>query len=348
MVSEQAPNVAGRPRPPTRADDRARAGLPRIFRIASSMPSRSSAWSRAERVGRRPSVSRRSAISSAATRSRASRIDGNPEFAGWLIAQRQRYREMNLALLRELVPRLPRASEETFRRLNQWLVLAPFDLEAHTAMLDVMLGCGRLRDAEQHVAAAIRAFEQEGIDWSPLRPLLAERRSAAGWARADASTAATSAVDAPAPEAAEIAATRFRRHHAVRRGRDGRRNPPAGRRLDGRHHHQAGQAAHPLRHRPGYDVRPRRARRRRPRSRPHPGRGVRGQRLGASGRPQDRRRRAGRDASRHHRLARGPRDVRRRDVRRARRHRRSRGRRHRRRGRDRGVQTGDPEGPELA
>jgi DNA-binding SARP family transcriptional activator len=130
-------------------------------------------------------------------------IDGNPEFAGWLIAQRQRYREMNLALLREIVSRLPRASEETFRRLNQWLALAPFDLEAHTSMLDVMLGCGRLRDAEQHVAAAIRAFEQEGIDWSPLRTLLAERRSAAGWVRAGASSAATSAVDAPAPEAAK-------------------------------------------------------------------------------------------------------------------------------------------------
>src|SRR5277367_296297 len=39
-------------------------------------------------------------------------IDGNPEFAGWLIAQRQRYREMNLALLRDLVSRLPHANEE--------------------------------------------------------------------------------------------------------------------------------------------------------------------------------------------------------------------------------------------
>jgi DNA-binding SARP family transcriptional activator len=130
-------------------------------------------------------------------------IDGNPEFAGWLIAQRQRYREMNLALLREIVSRQPLANEETFRRLDQWLVLAPFDLDAHTALLDVMLGCGRLRDAEQHVAAAIRAFEQEGLDWSPLRALLAERRSATGLARADAYSAAAAAVDASVPEAAK-------------------------------------------------------------------------------------------------------------------------------------------------
>lgn len=137
-------------------------------------------------------------------------IDGNPEFAGWLIAQRQRCREMNLALLRELVSQLPCASEETFRRLDQWLVLAPFDLDAHTAMIDVLLGCRRVRHAEQHVAGAIRAFEQEGVDWSRLRTLLAERRSAVGSARADASPAGTASVDAPPPEA-----TKSRRRASV-------------------------------------------------------------------------------------------------------------------------------------
>src|SRR5580704_11303770 len=137
-------------------------------------------------------------------------IGGNPEFAAWLIAQRQRYREMNLALLRELVSRQRPPSEETFRRLDQWLVLAPFDLEAHKAMLDVLLGCGRARDADQHVAAAIRAFEQEGLDWSSLRAMLAERRSAAGSARAEATTATAAAVDAPLPDA-----TRSRRRASV-------------------------------------------------------------------------------------------------------------------------------------
>ncbi len=128
-------------------------------------------------------------------------IDGNPEFAGWLIAQRQRYREMNVALLRELVSRLPPASEETFRRLDQWLVVAPFDLDAHTVMLDALLGSGRVRDAEQRAAAAIRAFEAEGVDWSPIRTLLAERKSVARSARAEASSFAASPVDAPLPEA---------------------------------------------------------------------------------------------------------------------------------------------------
>jgi DNA-binding SARP family transcriptional activator len=169
-------------------------------------------------------------------------IDGNPEFGGWLVAQRQRYREMNLALLRELVSRQRLASEETFRRLDQWLVLAPFDLEAHKAMLDVLLDSGRLRDAGQHVAAAMRAFEQEGLDWSALRALLAERKAVAGLARADASFAATASVDAPAPEAAN---SRRRASVAIM--------PFA--------EVTTGEVAHPLRHRPRYDLRPRRARR---------------------------------------------------------------------------------------
>jgi DNA-binding SARP family transcriptional activator len=128
-------------------------------------------------------------------------IDGNPEFAGWLIAQRQRHREMNLSLLRDLASRLPRSSEETFRRLEQWLVLAPFDLAAQAAMLDALFGSGRVRDAEEHVAGAIRAFDQEGLDWSPLRALLAARKSAAGSARVEA-PAATAVVEAPPTEAA--------------------------------------------------------------------------------------------------------------------------------------------------
>ena len=122
-------------------------------------------------------------------------IDGNPEFAGWLVAQRQRYRGMNLSLLRELVSRLPRGGEESVRRVDQWLVLAPFDVDAHEARVDALLGTRRVRDAEQHVAAAIRAFEQEGLDWSPLRSLLASGKPL----EAAPATTATAAARKPAP-----------------------------------------------------------------------------------------------------------------------------------------------------
>jgi DNA-binding SARP family transcriptional activator/Tfp pilus assembly protein PilF len=96
-------------------------------------------------------------------------IDGNPEFTGWLTAQRQRFRSTHVAALRALVARSPAGSDEAFRRLEAWLRVSPFDQRVHEVMLEALVRGGRLREAEQHVAATIRAFEQEGLDWVPLR-----------------------------------------------------------------------------------------------------------------------------------------------------------------------------------
>jgi len=94
-------------------------------------------------------------------------IDGNPEFAGWLAAQRNRYRTLHVELLRALVSRVP--SDEAFRRLQAWLQIAPFDTRAHEVMLDALAKAGRIRDAEEHLAKTIRAMETEGLDWVPMR-----------------------------------------------------------------------------------------------------------------------------------------------------------------------------------
>lgn len=103
-------------------------------------------------------------------------IDG-PEFSGWLSAQRHRYRAMHVAVLTEMA-RSASGSEETFRCLDAWLRLAPFDQRAHEVMLDTLVSCGRVRDAEEHLAATIRSFEQEGLDWLPLRSAWRATRSA--------------------------------------------------------------------------------------------------------------------------------------------------------------------------
>jgi DNA-binding SARP family transcriptional activator len=95
-------------------------------------------------------------------------IDGNPEFSGWLTAQRHRYRTMHVAALRELVTR-SLGPEETFRRLEAWLQVAPHDQRAHEVLLASLVRSGRVRDAEAHVATTIRSFEAEGLDWAPLR-----------------------------------------------------------------------------------------------------------------------------------------------------------------------------------
>ena len=116
-------------------------------------------------------------------------IDGNPEFTGWLAAQRHRYRAMHITLLAELVAR-PLELEETFRRLDAWLQLAPFDERAHQAMLVTLAKSGRVLDAEEHLAKTIRSFEREGLDWSQLRQAWhAARTASAEAARIQAAAA---------------------------------------------------------------------------------------------------------------------------------------------------------------
>ena len=104
-------------------------------------------------------------------------IDGTAEFAGWLAAQRNRYRTLHVEMLSTLVARV--ASDETFRRLEKWLQIAPYDIRAHEIMLEALAKAGRLNDAEDHLARTIRAFESEGIDWLPLRDAWQAMRPAA-------------------------------------------------------------------------------------------------------------------------------------------------------------------------
>jgi len=94
-------------------------------------------------------------------------LDATPEFTGWLAAQRQRFRALHVAVLGELTRRS--TPDQTFHLLDEWLQLAPFDRRPHEVMLEALLRCGRAQDAEEHLATTIRAFEQQGVDWAPLR-----------------------------------------------------------------------------------------------------------------------------------------------------------------------------------
>ncbi|HEY0463500.1 MAG TPA: hypothetical protein VGC79_04795 [Polyangiaceae bacterium] len=96
-------------------------------------------------------------------------IDEGPEFLAWLTAQRQRFRSAHVTLLAELSARAPRDSEEIFQHLQAWLQISAYDQSAHAVLLEALLQRGRLRDADEHVAATIRNFEREGLDWSSLR-----------------------------------------------------------------------------------------------------------------------------------------------------------------------------------
>jgi DNA-binding SARP family transcriptional activator/TolB-like protein len=102
------------------------------------------------------------------------------EFSSWLIAQRLRYRKANSEILRELFQRSQPGSDEAIRCLDEWLQVAPFDLHAHQAMIEALVGLGRIRDAEAHFKKASAAFANEGLDAASLRDVLQTARRLAG------------------------------------------------------------------------------------------------------------------------------------------------------------------------
>ena len=118
-------------------------------------------------------------------------IDRNPQFNGWLAAQRRRFRVCHAAILEHLVKGLPTDSDEVFGYLEKWLELAPFDCTAHEQLLVALAQRGRMRDAEEHLAATERLFEFEGLERAPLRQMWKKAR--AGQAKSAAVLQTTSA-----------------------------------------------------------------------------------------------------------------------------------------------------------
>jgi DNA-binding SARP family transcriptional activator/Flp pilus assembly protein TadD len=94
-------------------------------------------------------------------------IDRSPVFTGWLTAQRRRFRACRIALLEHLIKSA--ADDEAFEHLETWLQLAPFDANAHKALLTALARNRRIAEGEEHVAAAARLFEAEGLDSAPIR-----------------------------------------------------------------------------------------------------------------------------------------------------------------------------------
>jgi DNA-binding SARP family transcriptional activator len=94
-------------------------------------------------------------------------MDRSPAFAGWLAAQRRRFRSVHVALLERLATQAP--DEASPGHLEAWLELAPFDLRAHEMLLGGLARIGHLREGEEHLQSAARRFEEEGLDFSAVR-----------------------------------------------------------------------------------------------------------------------------------------------------------------------------------
>ena len=89
-------------------------------------------------------------------------------FNAWVLAQRRRLRAGQAAILEHLARALAPACDEAIASVEQWLRLAPFDRRAHERLFDALAAAGRLREGDEHLAAAARQYEGEGQDWAPL------------------------------------------------------------------------------------------------------------------------------------------------------------------------------------
>ncbi len=156
-------------------------------------------------------------------------LDRSPHFNSWLIAQRRRLRAVHVAVLEHLVAALPAASAERVAHLEKWLQLAPFDQRAHALLLDTLGQRGGVREGDEHLAAAARVFEAEGLDWRPLRDAWrdakARHTSARGAVAAVAAATSTITIGAEletaASRRASIAVMPFIDHDAERAARGG-------------------------------------------------------------------------------------------------------------------------------
>jgi DNA-binding SARP family transcriptional activator len=128
-------------------------------------------------------------------------MERSPAFAGWLAAQRRRFRGIHLALLDRLATQAP--AETSLGHLERWLELAPFDRRAHELYLGALARTGRIRDGEEHLAIAARRFEEAGLDLSPIRRAwqAARQQAAAPHPAAVAATAQVVAVPGDVPGA---------------------------------------------------------------------------------------------------------------------------------------------------
>lgn len=120
-----------------------------------------------------------------------------PVFDSWMVAQRRRLRACQAVVLEHLAASLPTESDERYGCLDNWLRLAPFDRRAHALMLQSLSDRGRLREGEEHLAAAIRAFEDEGLDWRPLRDTWRQLRLSPGDPPEPAAEAAMAPIAGP-------------------------------------------------------------------------------------------------------------------------------------------------------
>ena len=95
-------------------------------------------------------------------------IDRAPIYSHWLLAERRRWRGLQVALLERMADHCLPQSDEAIDCLTRWLRLLPHDRRAHERLLDALARRGQLREGNAHLETAVRLFEGEGQDAADL------------------------------------------------------------------------------------------------------------------------------------------------------------------------------------
>ena len=95
-------------------------------------------------------------------------VPRSPAFTDWLLAQRRHLRAAHALVLEHWVQALPADSDAALAARERWVALTPFDRRAHEQLLEALAARGRLREGEEHLAAAARRFQAEGQDWGAI------------------------------------------------------------------------------------------------------------------------------------------------------------------------------------
>ena len=124
-------------------------------------------------------------------------IDHAPIYSHWLLAERRRWRGLQVALLERMADHFPPQSDEAIDCLTRWLRLLPHDRRAHERLLDALARRGQLREGNAHLETAVRLFETEGQDAADLVQVWRSARERHG------GSAARAVVRDPPPSAGE-------------------------------------------------------------------------------------------------------------------------------------------------
>src|SRR5690625_495499 len=138
----------------------------------------------------------------------------SPQLDHWLAVQRRRYRNCQERLLQRLIELFSEDPVALRPYAERWAELSPLEADAQLLLLQTLLACERLHEAEQHFEAAARLFQAEDLDadllrrkWRELKRRATQAVRATGEMNGTAEDGAESEAEGeePAPEAARRA-----------------------------------------------------------------------------------------------------------------------------------------------